>query len=51
MENALILAVLVIGPAERKDYVDTHVNALFSYFVVGTWAAVYALVYLAPRWL
>lgn len=51
VENALILAVLVIGPVERKDYVDAHVNALFWYFVVGTWLAVYALVYLAPRWL
>jgi cytochrome c oxidase subunit III len=50
-ENALILAVLLIGPVERKDYVDAHVNALFWYFVVGAWVAVYALVYLAPRWL
>jgi cytochrome c oxidase subunit I+III len=51
VENALILAVLVIGPVERKDYVDAHVNAIFWYFVVGTWAIVYTLVYLAPRWL
>ena len=51
VENALLLAVLVIGPVERKDYVDAHVNALFWYFAVGTWIAVYALVYLAPRWL
>jgi cytochrome c oxidase subunit 3 len=49
LENALILAVLVIGPVERKDYVDAHANALFWYFVVGTWVAVYALVYLSPR--
>ena len=51
VENALIVAVLVIGPVERKDYVDAHVNAVFWYFVVGTWVTVYALVYLAPRWL
>jgi cytochrome c oxidase subunit I+III len=51
VENALIVAVLVKGPVERKDYVDAHVNALFWYFVVGAWVAVYALVYLAPRWL
>ena len=51
VENALILAVLLVGPVERKDYVDAHVNAVFWYFVVGTWASVYALVYLAPRWL
>ena len=51
IENALILAVLVIGKVERKDYVDAHVNALFWYVVVGAWVAVYGLVYLAPRWL
>lgn len=51
VENALIVAVLVIGPVERKDYVDAHVNAVFWYFVVATWVLVYALVYLAPRWL
>jgi heme/copper-type cytochrome/quinol oxidase subunit 3 len=51
VENALILAVLLLGPVECKDYVDAHVNALFWYFVVATWIAVYALVYVAPRWL
>jgi heme/copper-type cytochrome/quinol oxidase subunit 3 len=50
LENVLILAVLVIGPVERKDYVDAHANALFWYFVVATWIGVYALVYLGPRW-
>ena len=50
VENALILAVLLIGPVERKDYVDAHVNALFWYFVAGAWVAIYAVVYLAPRW-
>lgn len=43
--------VLVAGRVERKDYVDAHVNAVFWYFVVGTWVAVYSLVYLASRWL
>ena len=51
VENALVFAVLVIGPVERKDYVDAHVNAVFWYFVVATWVLVYTLVYLGPRWL
>jgi cytochrome c oxidase subunit I+III len=51
VENALLVAVLVIGTVERKDYVDAHVNALFWYFTVATWVAVYLLVYLGPRWL
>jgi cytochrome c oxidase subunit I+III len=51
VENALILAVLVRGDVERKDYVDAHVNALFWYFTVATWLAVYVLVFLGARWL
>jgi cytochrome c oxidase subunit III len=49
VENALVLAVLV-RHVEPKDFVDAHVNAVFWYFVVATWLAVYALVYLVPRW-
>ena len=51
LENALLLAVLVIGPVERKDFVDAHVNALYWYFIAAVWVPTYALVYLAPRWL
>jgi cytochrome c oxidase subunit III len=50
-ENALLLVVLVVGPVERKDFVDAHVNALYWYFIAAIWVPTYALVYLAPRWL
>jgi heme/copper-type cytochrome/quinol oxidase subunit 3 len=50
-ENALLLAVLIIGPLERKDFVDAHVNAVYWYFIAAIWVPTYALVYLAPRWL
>ena len=50
-ENALLMAVLLIGPVERKDFVDAHVNAFYWYFIVAIWVPTYALVYLAPRWL
>ena len=36
--------------AHREGSVDAHVNALYWYFVVGTWVGVYVLVYLVPRW-
>jgi heme/copper-type cytochrome/quinol oxidase subunit 3 len=51
IENALLVAVLVIGPVQRKDFVDAHVNAFYWYFIVAIWVPTYALVYLAPRWL
>jgi cytochrome c oxidase subunit 3 len=51
LENGLLMALLVIGPVERKDFVDAHVNAFYWYFIVAIWVPTYALVYLAPRWL
>jgi heme/copper-type cytochrome/quinol oxidase subunit 3 len=51
IENALLLAVLLIGPVERKDFVDAHINAFYWYVIVGLWVPTYVLVYLAPRWL
>jgi heme/copper-type cytochrome/quinol oxidase subunit 3 len=50
-ENALLMAVLIIGPVERKDFVDAHVNAFYWYFIAAIWVPIYALVYLTPRWL
>ena len=51
LENALLMAVLVVGPVERKDFVDAHVNAFYWYFIAAVWVPTYALVYLAPRFL
>jgi len=50
-ENALLMVVLLFRPVERKDFVDAHANAFYWYFIAGIWVPVYALVYLAPRWL
>ena len=51
IENALLVAVLVRPPIERKDFVDAHVNAFYWYFIVAIWMPTYLLIYLAPRWL
>jgi len=32
-DTLYVVTPLVIGPVERKDHVDAHVNALFWYFV------------------
>lgn len=51
LENALLMTVLLVRPVERKDFVDAHSNAFYWYFIAAVWVPIYALVYLAPRWL
>ena len=36
---------------EKRRFVDVSENALYWYFVVGTWIPIYLTVYWAPRWL
>jgi cytochrome c oxidase subunit I+III len=49
LENSLLLAALY-HRAERKDFVDAQVSAVYWYFIVASWVGVYVLVYLVPRW-
>jgi cytochrome c oxidase subunit I+III len=35
--------------AEPKRFVDVSENALYWYFVVGSWIPIYAVIYFAPR--
>ena len=45
-----VRALLMLrGPVERKHFVDTSVNAVYWYFVVGSWVVLYAVVFLSPR--
>jgi len=47
-----VLGVLMFtGPLEGKRYVDVSENSLYWYFVVATWIPIYAVIYLAPRFL
>ncbi|KAF1047440.1 cytochrome c oxidase subunit 3 [Xylophilus sp.] len=48
--DTLVLTVLLYsGPFEGKRMVDVAENALYWYFVVGSWLPVWAVIYLAPR--
>ena|ERR1051325_19800 len=49
VENVLIALVMFAGPAERKHFVDTNVNAVYWYFVVLVWLPIYAIIYFSPR--
>jgi heme/copper-type cytochrome/quinol oxidase subunit 3 len=45
-ENLLLLAVLFRGPVEAKFPVDVHVSGVYTYFVIGSWVPLFAVLYL-----
>lgn len=44
-ENLLFLALLYKGPVEEKHLLDLRLNALYWYFVVVSWAVLFAVIY------
>lgn len=50
--DTIVLTVLMFtGPLEGKRYVDVSENAMYWYFVVFAWLPIYAVIYIAPRFL
>ena len=50
--DTVVLNVLSFtGPVEGKRFVDFSDNAMYWFFVVGSWIPVYAVIYFAPRYL
>lgn len=49
IETLLIALVMFVGPVEKKHYTDASVMAVYWYFIVISWVALYAIVFLAPR--
>jgi cytochrome c oxidase subunit III len=49
IETLLIALVMFVGPVEKKHYTDATVMAVYWYFIVISWVALYAIVFLAPR--
>ena len=48
--DTVVLTVLMFtGPLSGRRFVDVSENALYWWFVVGSWLFIYAAVYLAPR--
>jgi len=48
--DTVVLTVLMFtGPLAGKRFVDVSENAVYWWFVVGSWPFIYATVYLAPR--
>jgi cytochrome c oxidase subunit III len=51
LETLLIALVMLVGPVERKHYTDTTVMAAYWYFVVGSWVALWAIVFVSVRFI
>lgn len=48
--DTTVLAVLMFtGPLEGKRFVDVSENAMYWYFVVGSWLPIYAVIYWGAR--
>lgn len=51
LETLLIALVMFVGPIEVKHYADATAVAAYWYFVVISWVALYAIVFIAPRFI
>jgi cytochrome c oxidase subunit III len=51
LDTVVLTVLMFTGPLEGKRFVDVSENALYWYFVVLAWLPLYAVIYLAPRWL
>ena len=50
--ETLNLGILTLrGPVEEKHFVDIGVNAVYWYFMALSWVALYAIVFVAPRFM
>jgi cytochrome c oxidase subunit I+III len=48
----MVLAALMFkGPLEGRRFVDVTENSMYWYFIVASWLPLYALIYIAPRFL
>jgi cytochrome c oxidase subunit I+III len=49
IDSAVLTALMFTRKISGRRFVDVSENALYWWFVVGSWLAIYATVYLAPR--
>lgn len=50
-DTIVLTALMFIGPVDGKHFVDVSENAFYWYFVVIVWLPIFAVLYLAPRWI
>ena len=51
VDTVVLIALMFIGPVEGKRFVDVADNSGYWYFVVAMWLPLYAVIYIAPRFM
>ncbi len=51
VDTVVLIALMFIGPVEGKRFVDVAENGFYWYFVVAMWLPLYAVIYIAPRFM
>jgi len=51
LDSCVLAVLLFVGPVEERRFVDVSENSVYWYFVVLAWLPIYAVIYLAPRFL
>jgi cytochrome c oxidase subunit III len=51
LETLVLAAHIRDKRIDRKHRTDVHVDTVYWYFVVASWAAFYVIIYWSPRWL
>ncbi|HEX6164282.1 MAG TPA: cytochrome c oxidase subunit 3 [Vicinamibacterales bacterium] len=51
IDTAVLGTMAIAGPLDAGRFVDFSENAFYYYFVVLSWLPIYALLYLAPRFI
>jgi cytochrome c oxidase subunit I+III len=51
LDTIVLTVMLFTAPLDANRFVDVSENAFYWYFVVFTWMPIYALLYIAPRFL
>jgi heme/copper-type cytochrome/quinol oxidase subunit 3 len=51
LENFVLALKLFVGPVEEKHYVDCTLNAVYWYFITGSWLVIFAVVFVAVRFI
>jgi cytochrome c oxidase subunit I+III len=50
-DTAVLAVILFVAPLDAHRFVDVSENAFYFYFVVISWLPIYAILYLAPRFI
>jgi cytochrome c oxidase subunit I+III len=49
LDSSVLAAVMFCGTVDANRFVDVSENAVYWNFVVLSWLPIYAVIYLAPR--